>query len=76
MAETKLNTIKDLISKDLSDGQISESEFKLILDELEKYNNLKDDIHSKHKTQIINDTEKKKLIEEGKAQAMSEFKKK
>ena len=76
MAKSKLNSIKNLISKALSDGQISESEFKLILDELEKYNNLKDDIYTKDKTQIINDTERKKLIEEGKAQAMSEFKKK
>ena len=76
MAKSKLNSIKNLISKALSDGQISESEFKLILDELEKYNNLKDDIYTKDKTQIINDTERKKLIEEDKAQAMSEFKKK
>ena len=47
IAESKLNSIKNLISKALSDNQISESEFKLILDELEKYNNLKDNIHSK-----------------------------
>ena len=40
MAECKLNSIKDLISKSLTDGQISENEFKLILDELEKYNKL------------------------------------
>ena len=78
MAKSKLNTIKDLISKALNDGQISEGEFKLILDELEKYNNLKDEIHSKNNDNKnrISDQEKKKLIEEGKAQAMNEIKKK
>ena len=78
MAKSKLNTIKDLISKALNDGQISEGEFKLILDELEKYNNLKDEIHSKNNDNKnrISDSEKKKLIEEGKAQAMNEIKKK
>jgi hypothetical protein len=75
IAESKLNTIKDLISKSMTDGQISENEFKLILDELEKYNKLKDGIHSKQNNGI-SDTERKKLIEEGKAQAMSELKKK
>ena len=34
--ESKLNSIKDLISKALQDGQISESEFKMVLFELEK----------------------------------------
>ena len=78
MAKSKLNTIKDLISKALNDGQISEGEFKLILDELEKYNNLKDEIHSKNNDNKnrISDQEKKKLIEEGKAQARNEIKKK
>ncbi|CAG2202794.1 unnamed protein product [Mytilus edulis] len=41
MAECKLNSIKDLISKSLTDGQISADEFKLILDELEKFNEMK-----------------------------------
>ncbi|VDI48398.1 Hypothetical predicted protein [Mytilus galloprovincialis] len=41
MAECKLNSIKDLISKSLTDGQISAEEFKLILDELEKFNEMK-----------------------------------
>lgn len=74
IAESKLNSIKDLISKALSDGQISENEFKLVLDELVKYNKLKDSLHSKQTG--ISETERKKLIEEGKAQARSELKKK
>lgn len=74
IAESKLNSIKDLISKALTDGQISENEFKLILDELDKYNKLKDSIHSKQTG--LSETERKKLIEEGKAQALTELKKK
>ena len=73
IAESKLNSIKDLISKALSDGQISENEFKLILDELDKYYKLKDSIHSKQTG--LSETERKKLIEEGKAQAITEIKK-
>ena len=73
IAESKLNSIKDLLSKALSDGQISENEFKLILDELDKYYKLKDSIHSKQTG--LSETERKKLIEEGKAQAFTEIKK-
>lgn len=73
IADSKLNSIKDLTSKALTDGQISENEFKLILDELDKYNKLKDSIHSKQTG--LSETERKKLIEEGKAQALNELKK-
>ena len=74
IADSKLNSIKDLISKALSDGQISENEFKLVLDELDNFNKLKDNIHSKQTG--LSETERKKLIEEGKAQAKNEMKKK
>lgn len=74
IADSKLNSIKDLISKALTDGQISENEFKLVLDELDKYNKIKDNIHSKQTG--LSEAERKKLIEEGKAQAKNEMKKK
>ena len=44
---SKLNSKKNLISKALNDGQISEQEFKMVLDELDKYNDLKDKTHTK-----------------------------
>lgn len=73
IANTKLNTIKDLISKALEDGNISQNEFKLILDELEKYNNLKDNINKKTVSQAkINEQDKEKILEE----ALKEIKKK
>ena len=78
MAECKLNSIKDLISKSLTDGRISENEFKLVLDELEKYNKMKENIKSKNLNvkEKINDDERKKLIEDTEARVRSEFKKK
>ena len=74
LAESKLNSVKDLISKALNDGQMSEQEFKTVLDELERYNNLKDKTRSKQSG--MSEVERKKLIEEGKAQALSVIQKK
>ena len=80
IADSKLNSIKDLISKSLTDGKINENEFKLILDELEKYNNLKENILLKNETKqpktILNDDERKKLIEETENRVRNEIKKK
>ena len=47
IAESKLNSVKDLISRAITHGQTSQEEFKLIFAEIEKYKNLKDQIHSK-----------------------------
>lgn len=74
IADSKLNSIKFLISKALTDGKITKNEFKLVLDELEQYNKLKNSINSKEKG--LSEVERKKFIEEGKAQAIAELKKK
>ena len=47
LGESKLNSIKSLISTVLYDGQISDQEFKMVLDEQNKYNELKDKTHTK-----------------------------
>ena len=47
LGDSKLNSIKSLISTALNDGQISDQEFKMILDEQNKYNELKDKTHTK-----------------------------
>ncbi|KAL4231749.1 hypothetical protein ACF0H5_009325 [Mactra antiquata] len=41
IAESKLNSIKNLVSKSLADGQLTEGEFKVILDEIEKFDTMK-----------------------------------
>ena len=47
MAESKLNSISDLISISLTDGNISDKEFSVILKEIEKFCKTKADIRTK-----------------------------
>ena len=74
IGESKLNSVKNLISKALNDGQISTEEFQLVLCELDRYNDLKDKTRTKQSG--LSEQEKKKLIEEGKSQALAIVKKK
>lgn len=60
LAEAKLSTISDLVSKALTDGYVSDEEFSLILRELEKFNHKKEEIRTKIKTTI--DEEKKRSL--------------
>ncbi|KAJ7315458.1 hypothetical protein OS493_038597 [Desmophyllum pertusum] len=46
LAEAKKNTVSGLVSKALADGQISDSEFSIIIREVEKYSDLKAAIRS------------------------------
>ena len=50
LAESKLNTIADRILVALNDDKITEEEFRLILSEVDKYNQMKAEIpgHQKH----------------------------
>ena len=73
VSESKLNSVKDIVSKALQDGQISEMEFKTVLNELQNYDKLKENIHTKQTS--LSETDKKKLIDVGKAQALNELKK-
>lgn len=74
VAESKLNSVKDIVSKALQDGQISETEFKTVLDEMEKYHDLKESIRQS-KNSEISEVEKKKLIEQGRTEAMNTIQK-
>ena len=47
LAMSKLNTISDLVSTSLCDSHISDNEFKLKMNEVERYNKLKYEIRSK-----------------------------
>ena len=63
-----------MISKALNDGQISDQEFKIVLDELDKYNAFKDKTCSKQSG--MSEQEKQRHIEQGKTQALNVIKKK
>ena len=62
LAASKLNTISDHVSRALMDGVISDDEFKLIVEELKKYDQLKDEIRagSRKKQAATLDEETKK----------------
>ena len=49
LAESKLNTIAARISVALNDDKITEEEFRLILSEVDKYNQIKAEIHGHQK---------------------------
>ena len=49
LAESTLSTISRYISKALNDGQISDEEYSLILSELDKFRELKENIRTKVK---------------------------
>ena len=48
LATAKLNTVHSHISKAMEDCQVSDDEYKLILDEVEKYRPMKEEIRHKH----------------------------
>ena len=61
LADVKLNTICDYIEKALMDDNISDEEYSLMLSEIEKFNNKKEEIRSKIKVvmDVVNEVTKK-----------------
>ena len=55
LAESKLNTIADRISVALKDDNITEEEFRLILSEIDKYNQMKAEIRGRQKQSLSKD---------------------
>ena len=74
IASTKLDTIVSHISKALSDNKVTDEEFQLILEELEKYKVMKEEVRSKTKKKIATETEES-LIERGRQEARESFRK-
>ena len=68
MASTKLNTIA------LSNNKVSDEEFQMILEELEKYKVMKEEVRSKTKKKVATETEES-LIERGRQEARESFRK-
>ena len=64
LAESKLNTIADRISTALTDDKISEEEFRLILSEVDKYDQMKAEVRRGRQKQGggLAENEKKQLM--------------
>ena len=62
LAESKLNTIADRISVAPNDDKITEEVFRLILSEIDKYNQMKAEIRGRQK-QSLSEDEKNRLFQ-------------
>ena len=73
-ASAKLDTIASHISKAMMDNYISDDEFKLIMEELNKYKAMKEEIRSNTKKKLKTE-EEESLIERGREEARQSFRK-
>ena len=73
-AITKLDTIASHISKALMDDFVSPEEFNLILEEINKYKTLKEEIRSNNKKKLKKE-EEESLIEKGRQEQRESFRK-
>ena len=72
LADSKLNTIADHISAALADDKISDEEFRLILSEVAKYNQMIEEIRGRPKQGIgLSEAEKNELIRKGREEVMA-----
>ena len=74
LAMAKLDTIASHISKALTDNFISDEEFKLIMEEMDKYKALKEEIRNNTKKKLKTE-EEERLIERGRQEARESFRK-
>ena len=74
LATAKLDTIASHISKALMDDYISDEEFKLIMEEMNKYKAMKEEIRSNTKKKLKTE-EEESLIEKGRQEARESFRK-
>ena len=68
LASAKLDTIASHISKALMDDYIGDEEFKLIMEELNKYKAMKEEIRNNTKKRL-KEEEEASLIENGRQEA-------
>ena len=74
LASAKLDTIASHISKAMMDNYISDDEFKLIMEELNKYKAMKEEIRNNTKKKLKTE-EEESLIEKGRQEAHESFRK-
>ena len=72
LASSKLDTVASHISKALMDDHISDEEFKLIMEELNKYKAMKEEIRNNTKKRL-KEEEEASLIERGRQEARESF---
>ena len=73
VCQAKINTIKDVVSKALTDNKISHEEFVLIKSEYEKYYEMKRSIREKNRTPTLPQVDVKKMEEEIRAEILKKL---
>jgi len=77
LAGSKHNSIIDHVSKALTDGQISDEEFHLIVEEARKYTQMKTEIRARakkaHAEVTLDEEAKNALIQQGRDEARAKF---
>ena len=72
LAMAKLDTIASHVSKAMMDDFISDEEFKLIMEEMNKYKTLKEEVRTNTKKKLKTE-EEESLIEKGRQEARESF---
>ena len=75
LAQAKLDSIANIISQAMQDGDISPTEFHKVLQEVEKYRKLKADIRNQARTKIkeITKEQREEILEQGRKEGKEDF---
>ena len=75
LARTKLNSISNVISQEMQDGDSYPIEFHKVLQEVEKYHKLKADIRNQAKDKVkeITKQQRKEILEQGRKEGKEDF---
>ena len=75
LAQSKLDSIADIISQAIQDGDISLTEFHKVLQEREKYRKLKADIGNRNKAKVkqIEKEQREEILQQGREEGKEIF---
>ena len=75
LAQSKLDSIANIISQAMQDGDISSIEFHIVLQKVEKYCKLKADVRNQAKAKVkqITKEQREKLLEQGRKEGKEDF---
>ena len=75
LGQAKSDSITDIISQAMQDGDISPTEFHKVLQEREKYHKLKADIRNQAKTKVkqITKEQREEILEQGRKEGEKTF---
>ena len=75
LAQSMLDSITDIISQAMQDGDISPTEFHKVLQEVEKYRKLKADIRNRTKAKVkqIEKEQREEIVEQGRKEGREIF---